>query len=304
MTETNLTKTVVIAGASGMIGTALVSSLKESDWRVLRLVRRPPTSPEEIQWNPSSGQLNLASAGPIDLAINLSGESIFGLWTADKRKKIRSSRIDSTRALVSAFGTLSKPPSAFLCSSAIGIYGRLTARPCDEEAPAGNGFLADVCKDWEAEALKAEQHGVRPVCVRTGLVLAPQGGMLGAMAPAFRLGLGGPVGSGKQMMSWIDLEDMVGLYRHAIEQTAIKGALNASAPRPVTNRELTQTLAQVLNRPAIIPIPAAVLRLLPGQFADQTLLSSIEALPAKALSTGYLFKRPELRDSLKHNLKG
>lgn len=303
MAQTDSTKTVIIAGASGLIGTALVRSLEAMGWRVLRLVRRQSTVQTEIQWNPSSGHLDLSSVGTIDLAINLAGESIFGLWTAEKRRKIRSSRIDSTRTLISALGTMSKPPSSFLCSSAIGIYGPRTERPCDEQAPIGHGFLADVCKDWEAEALKAERLGVRTVCIRTGLVLAPRGGMLAAMSPAFRLGLGGPVGTGDQMMSWIDLEDMVGLFCHSIEQLTVRGALNASAPRPVTNRELTKTLAEVLNRPAILPVPATVLRLLPGEFADQTLLSSIEAIPAKALSTGYSFKRPELRDSLKHNLK-
>lgn len=304
MKEFNLNDAVLIAGASGLVGRALCSALKASGKKVVRLVRREAQSADEISWDPSAGRLDLSSAPPLSAAVNLSGESVFGLWTAEKRKKILASRLDTTRTIVSAIGNLAVPPQVFVCSSAIGIYGPQTAGPCSEDGPLGRGFLAEVCKDWEAEAKKAEKFSIRTVSIRTGLVLSPKGGMLGMIRPAFKLGLGGRIGTGSQIMSWIDLEDLVGIYLLTLDDERIKGPLNAAAPQAASNQEFTAQAASVLHRPAIFPVPAALLRLLPGGFAEQTVLSSIEAAPTKALEMGYVFRCPDLRQALVRNLTG
>ena len=294
---------VAVTGAGGLVGSALVSSLRASGHRVIPLVRRAPRAGEDaLGWDPSSGSITPA-APALDAVIHLAGESIMGLrWTAAKKQRIRESRTTATRLLVQTLVRLPKPPAVLISASAIGYYGTRGDEVLTEDSRPGTGFLADVAREWEAASAAAIAHGVRVVNPRIGVVLSTRGGALAKMLTPFRLGVGGAVGDGTQWMSWIALEDVVGAIQHALATEALRGPVNAVAPGPVTNADFTRTLGRVLRRPALVPLPAFAARLAMGEMADALLLASQRVVPARLQASGYAFRRPSLEDALRSEL--
>ena len=275
---------VVLSGASGMIGAALCNGLDTAGYSILRLVRRRPASAKELQWDPSAVPA-LPDAGPLEGAtavIHLSGANIAeGRWTAKRRRELWESRIVSTRALAETLAGLERRPEALLVASATGFYGNRGEQLLDENSLSGQGFLAGMCREWEAAAEPARRAGIRLVHLRTGIVLAPGQGALARMTPLFRLGLGGPLGTGSQWQSWISLPDLVAAILFVLENPTISGPVNLTAPNPVTNMQFTRALARQLKRPAWLPAPAFALRLAFGQMADEALLASARVYPSR-----------------------
>ncbi len=293
-------QTVAISGAGGLIGGALVAALAADGHCVLRLVRRPAATGDEVEWNPTVGIVSAERLGGVDAVIHLAGENIAARrWSRRRMDAIRHSRVAGTRALVAALSRLGTPPRSFLCASAIGIYGDRGTEVLREDSSPGQGFLAEVCQAWEHEAAAAASCGMRWVSLRFGVVLTPEGGMLKRILTPFRLGLGGRVGSGRQYVSWVSLVDVVGAVRHALSNADVAGPVNVVAPQPVTSREFARTLGRVLGRPAVLPAPALVLRLLFGRMADEALLASARAEPTVLLRTGYPFRHPQLEEALR-----
>jgi uncharacterized protein (TIGR01777 family) len=294
----------LIAGASGLVGRALVPFLQTQGHTVARLVRRPVRAPDEVFWNPAAGELAAEAMRGVDVVINLSGEGIADArWSAARKDAILRSRVDSTRTLVEAMGRLTRNrPFVFISGSATGFYGSRGDELMDEESQRGAGFLADVCAAWEHEALAAEPLGVRVVRLRTGVVLTPAGGALAKMLPAFLTGAGGRLSSGKMWMSWISIDDLVGAIYHAVLDRRCDGAVNAVAPDAVTNAEFTRVLARVLKRPAVFPMPGFVLKALFGEMAGETLLASTRLAPSRLQDADYQFRHGKLEDALRHLL--
>jgi uncharacterized protein (TIGR01777 family) len=296
---------VLVTGSSGMVGTALVSALAGAGHTVCRLVR-PQSAPGEgpkdgfaITWNPDTGELGGAGVGP-DAVVNLAGASIAdGRWSPARKELLRSSRIDTTRALVNALAKMNIRPGVFVSASAIGFYGDRADETLTEESKPGTAFLAALTRDWEAEALKAEALGIRVVLARIGIILARQGGALPKMLTPFKLGAGGRLGSGKQWMSWITLEDVVGALRMAVENSSARGPINFVSPNPVHNSEFTKVLAKAVHRPALFPAPAFALRLGLGEMADALLLSSQRVAPRALEKIGYQFLNSDLASALR-----
>lgn len=289
----------LISGATGFIGSHLTKQFE----RPAVLSRRPDSAQRKLgeveahAWNYKDGPPPRAAFGGVNAVIHLAGESVGeGRWNPRKKAAIRASRVDSTRQLVNVMSGLERKPSVFVCASAIGIYGSRGDETLEESAAPGDDFLAKVAMEWEREAARAGESGIRTVSMRTGLVLG-DGGALGKMLPIFKLGLGGPVGNGKQWMSWIHIDDLVGLFLHAVNTGSLRGPMNGVAPNPVRNAEFTKTLGRALHRPAFLPAPAFGLRLGIGEFAD-VLLGSQKVKPAVALRTGYKFKFPEIDGAL------
>ena len=294
---------VVVAGASGLIGRALVAALRERGHEVLPLVRRLPVDDHEIFWNPAARELDASRLEGVDAVVNLAGENIAGgRWTASRREKILRSRVDATQTLVTACARLARKPAVFLSASAVGYYGDAGDAELSESAPAGLGFLPEVSMIWETNAEGAARAGMRTVLLRFGVVLAREGGALAKMLPIFRLGFGGRLGEGKQWMSWVSLTDAVGAILHALGDSRCQGPINVVAPAPVTNAEFTKTLAARLGRPALFPVPKWVLRLVFGEMADATLLVSIRALPGRLQATGFRFRHETLDAALQAEL--
>jgi uncharacterized protein (TIGR01777 family) len=291
---------VLVSGASGPIGAALLPSLTGSGWSVVRLVRGPAAgrSPdnEQIAWDPTAPIAPEAVSG-FDAVIHLAGESIFGRWTAAKKRKIRDSRVMGTLNLAGALARAEQRPKVFVCGSAIGYYGNRGDEALLEQSGAGTGFLAEVCREWEEAAMPAVQAGIRTANLRTGIVLSPKGGALGAMLLPFKMGLGGRTGDGRQWMSWIDVQDMVGGIHHILKSD-LQGPVNMVAPKPVRNGEFAKTLAGVLMRSAIFPMPAFAARLAFGEMGEELLLGSQKVEPGKLIGSGYAFRYGELRASL------
>ena len=296
--------TVVISGASGLIGGALVPYLQTQGWNVKTLVRRTANHASEIGWNPEKGTVDWPMDFSCDAVIHLAGAGIAdGPWTEKRKRVIRESRLEGTRTLVSALDRLAKPPSVMLGGSAIGYYGANTgSQEVDETAVSGDGFLAELCRDWEAEAAKVGRLGTRWVALRTGIVLTPRGGALGKMLPAFQWGLGGPIAGGAQWQSWISLDDWVRACAHVMDTPAACGPLNVVAPHPVQQLEFADTLGQVLRRPTVLPLPAWPLRLVLGQMADEALLASQRVMPRTLLHLGFKFLHPSLEKAFRHVL--
>lgn len=294
--------TVALSGARGLIGTALDALLTTGGHRTLRLVRRPAAGPAEVQWDPTRGVLEPARLAGVDAVIHLAGESIAGRWTARRMEAIRRSRVDATQALCASLRALPERPRVFLCASAVGLYGDRGAEVLDEDSTPGQGFLADVCQAWEAAARALQPAGVRCVHLRFGVVLTPAGGMLRQLLPAFRLGVGGPVGGGAQYISWVSLDDAIGAAYHALLDDRVCGPVNVVAPRPVTSREFARTLGRVLRRPAVFRVPGCALRLALGRLADEAVLASARVAPAVLTRTDYSFRHPELDAALRHLL--
>jgi len=290
---------IVISGASGLIGTQLVTKLSSSGHEVVRLVRRSPKS-GEIQWNPKTGTLDAAALEGTDAVIHLSGAGIGDKrWSAAYRKEILDSRTDTTALLAKTIASLSRKPSVFLSGSAIGIYGARNDEQLTEVSTHGTGFLADVCEQWEAAAKPAVDAGVRTVYLRTGIVLSPKGGALKKLLPLFKLGVGGKFGNGKQWQSWISIDDEIGAIEYLLTAN-VSGAVNLTAPNPVTNAEFTKVLASVLKRPAIVPVPTFAPKiLLGGELADALLFTGQRVIPAALNASGYTFKHTTLESALR-----
>ena len=294
---------VAVTGSSGLIGTALAEALRRGGHEVAPLVRRPP-GPGEIRWDPrtADGGLNPAALDGVDAVVHLSGAPIAGgRWTEARKQKLRASRVQSTQALVAALAAAKSPPSALLSGSAVGWYGDTGEHEVDESAPAGTGFLADLVRDWEAAAQPARDAGVRVVNLRSGVVLSRRGGMLGMLAPLFQFGLGARIGPGTQFISWISLTDHVGAVRYLLDHTDIDGPVNLTAPAPVTNAAFTAALARALHRPAVLWVPAPVLRAGAGEMSSE-LLGSQRVLPRRLTEAGFAFRYPALTAALSAEL--
>jgi len=297
---------ILVSGASGLVGSTLVPSLKASGAHVVRLVRagpapRPGSDEENIPWDPSQ-PISADAVSGFDAVVHLAGETVVGRWTAAKKARIRDSRIPATRNLAQALAHAKKRPGVFLCASAIGYYGNRGDELLNEESTSGTGFAADLARDWEAATDATAQSGIRTVRMRIGIVLAASGGALKKMLPAFKMGVGGRLGDGRQWMSWIDVQDVAGALLHILRTDLLSGPVNVVSPKPVTNADFTKTLASVLSRPAFFPMPAFAARIAFGQMADELLLASQRVEPAKLISSGYPFRFSDLRASLEDTL--
>ena len=295
---------ILVSGSRGFIGSTLIPFLTSQGHDVVRLVRSSSTSnAKDVSWNPETSIIDKAGLEGIDAIIHLAGEPIAkGRWTAEKKAKIRDSRVKGTGLLAKTVLQLNHPPKIAVCASAIGIYGNQADEILTEESVPGTGFLAEVGQQWESAANPMKQRGIRLVYARTGIVLAPSGGALALMLPIFKMGLGGNLGSGKQFMSWISLEDEIGAFHHALVTNSLEGPVNFTAPRPVTNTEFTKTLGRALHRPTIFPLPAFAARIMFGELADEALLASARVEPTKLLSSGYKFRHPDLETALQSML--
>lgn len=302
---------ILISGSTGLIGSALVPALQGAGHEVTRLARptpgADPRQPESggatIEWRPERGLLDHARIEGFDAAIHLAGENIAGRWTPEKKEAIRESRVQGTRLLAETLGRLERPPHTLLCASASGIYGSRGDEPLSEESAHGKGFLADVCRQWEAATDPAASRGIRVVNLRFSMVLAAHGGALAAMLTPFRLGLGGPLGDGRQFMSWVTLGDVVRAALHLLATESLKGPVNIASPHPLRNRDFASMLGHALHRPAIVTVPAFALRLFFGGLADEVLLSSQRLVPEHLQNSGFQFEWPDLRGALRHLLK-
>ncbi|TVR02551.1 MAG: TIGR01777 family protein [Deltaproteobacteria bacterium] len=295
-------RTIAVTGASGLIGSALVAYLRAGGHRVRPLVRRAPGDADEIRWSPSEGEIDREALSSVDAVVHLAGESIAGgRWTEARKSSIRDSRVVGTDLLARALAEVGGP-RVLLSASAIGFYGDVPEGRVGEDSPRGEGFLADVCAAWEGAADPARAAGLRVVHPRIGVVLAAGGGALATMLPAFRAGVGGVVGSGRQWMSWIGLEDVVGALHFLLESEGISGPVNLTAPEPVTNREFTRTLGRVLRRPTLLPLPAPAVRLLLGEMGEKLLLEGAAVEPRVLRESGFVFMTPGLEQSMRHEL--
>jgi len=295
---------ILVSGSSGLIGSALVSSLAAEGHRVSRLVRSDPKpSSGEVRWDPATGLIDASSLEGLETIIHLAGDPIAqGRWTPEKKAKIRDSRVNGTKLLSEALARLKQPPKVLACASAIGYYGDRSDQILQEDSPPGTGFLAQTCQEWEKASESAVQRGIRVVHLRFGIVLSPKGGALAMMLPIFQKGLGGKLGNGKHWMSWIALDDVVGAIQHAVVTERLRGPVNAVSPNPVTNAEFTRALGNILHRPTFFPVPAFGLRLLFGEMANEALLASAKVMPVRLAGSGYRFRYPILEEALHHLL--
>ncbi len=293
---------VTVTGGTGFIGSHLVMRLRNAGHAVRILGRSPKKGMTRdtpvFLWNATEAEPPPESLLGVDAVIHLAGEPISQRWSPENRRRIRASRVEGTRLLVEAMARLERPPSVLVSASAIGYYGDRGEEVITEASAPGEGFLAEVCEAWETEAKRAADHGVRVVNMRNGMVLGAGGGALAQMLPPFRMFIGGKLGSGEQWMSWVHLDDVAGLIEYALQNPAVSGPVNATAPNPVRNKQFTQTLARTLHRPALFTVPEAGLKLLFGEMAS-ILLDGQHVLPKAAESAGYVFQYPELGSSLK-----
>lgn len=298
---------ILASGANGVIGAALIPSLQTAGHEVVRMVRATKSQNQSkpiphIVWNPEAGRIDRKDLEGIDAIINLGGEPIAQRWTAEKKTKIRNCRVDGTRAIAAAIAAMDRPPQVWINASAIGYYGDRGSELLTERSTAGAGFLAEVCEEWEAATGPASQRGVRVVLLRTGMVLSRSGGALEKMLLPFQLGLGGQLGSGRQYMSWIAIEDQVSIIHHIIENSSLSGPVNAVAPNPATNIEFTRTLGRGLKRPTLFPVPSFAVKFAFGEMGKAALLSSARVEPQRLLETGFRFQYPSLEGALRQVL--
>jgi len=294
----------LISGSHGLVGTALIQALESEGHDIFRLVRYAPHSETEIEWSPDRYSIALARLEGFDAVVHLAGESIAeGRWTDEKKTQISESRVKGTRLLGDALANLTNPPQTFVCASAIGYYGDRGDELLTEASAPGNDFLSGVCVEWESATALASKKGIRVVNCRFGIILDAKGGALKKMLPPFRMGVGGKIGSGKQWMSWIALDDVVGGIKFALANDSIRGPVNFVTPAPVTNADFTKTLGKILSRPTIFPIPAFGVRLMFGEMADALLLSSQRVQPQQLQSNEFEFLYPDLQGALQHALR-
>jgi uncharacterized protein (TIGR01777 family) len=294
---------IAVTGASGLVGGQLAAFLGTGGHDVRRVLRRTAGAPDEIGWDPAAGRIDINALEGMDAVVHLAGESIAaGRWTAESKRRILTSRTEGTRLLCKTLAGLERKPRVLVSASAIGFYGDRGDALLDETSAAGDGFLADVCRQWEAATAPAREAGIRVVNLRIGVVLTPLGGALAQMLTPFRFGVGGPLGSGSQFMSWISLDDLLGAILHCIATPSLEGPVNATAPSPVTNAELTRVLGAVLHRPAFLPVPAAALRVLLGEMSDALLLASTRVAPRRLLDSGFAARDPDLDGALRDML--
>ena len=292
---------IAIAGSSGLIGTALVESLRADGHEVLRLVRRPATASSEVTWNPASGEIDLAALAGVDAIINLAGAGVGDrLWTKKYKQLILQSRLDSTNTIVKA--AIALKPKVLINASAIGWYGDTGATEVTESAPNASGFLADVVKQWEAATTPAAEAGIRVVLPRTGLVMSKDGGAWGRMLPIFKFGLGGKLGPGTQYWSFISLADEIAALKFALTNETLNGPINFTAPNPATNAEATKELGKALKRPTVFAVPAFVLKTVLGEFSQEVLGSS-RVIPKKLIDSGFTFSHPDIASATRTLLK-
>ncbi len=294
---------IAVTGSRGLVGSALLPCLLAAGHRVTRLVRGVPAGADEAAWDPARGLTDASRLAGVHVVVHLAGANIAaGRWTPARKVEIRQSRVEGTRNLCEALGRLIPPPNVLVSASAVGFYGSRGAETLTEDDAGGRGFLADVCREWEAAVEPAARAGVRAVNLRFGMVLSPKGGALRKMLVPFKLGVAGRVGTGGQYVSWIALDDAVGAVAHTMQDDSLRGPVNAVAPGPVTNADFTRTLGRVLRRPTLIPMPALAARLLFGEMADTLLLASTRVMPARLQAAGYRFRLPELEGALRHLL--
>ena len=290
---------IAIAGSSGLVGSALIPILQSDGNQITRLVRSSP-KPGEIEWHPNQDEVNPQRLEGFETIINLAGENIAGgRWTDEQKRKIRVSRINGTHLLSESIAKMTSKPGAFICASATGIYGDRDDETLDEQSESGGGFLAGVCREWEQATEPASKAGVRVVNLRMGPILAREGGMLSKLLTPFKMGMGGKVGSGKQYISWVALDDAVNAIKLAIDDKSIQGPINIVSPNPVTNEEFTKTLGHVLNRPTALAMPAFAARLAFGEMADEMLLASQKVLPNRLSQAGFQFQYPTLESAMR-----
>jgi uncharacterized protein (TIGR01777 family) len=290
---------IAVAGASGLIGSALTRSLTADGHEVVRLVRREPRTPDEVRWDPERKYVDTAGLAGCDAVVNLAGAGVGSRrWTDAYKAKIRCSRVLGTAALAEAVASVDRPPRVFVNGSAIGIYGETGDRAVDEDAPPGEGFLPELCVEWEGAAAPAEAAGIRTVFVRTGLVVSSKGGAWGRLFPLFKAGLGGRMGDGRQYWSFVSLHDEVAAIRHLIDTDGLSGPFNITAPHPLTNREITAAMGRVLHRPTLFTVPAPVLRIVLGEMAGDV-LGSQRVLPMRLLESGFTFAFPEIEEAIR-----
>lgn len=293
-----------ISGSTGLVGSALVSYCASEGHPITRLVRSG-TSSSDVVWDPSRGQLDASRLEGLEAIVHLAGENIAGRrWNAEQKARIRDSRVLGTQLLSQALAGLRQPPRVLISASAIGFYGNRGDEMLDEKSTSGQGFLPEVCHEWEAATQPAEKAGIRVVHLRFGIILSPKGGALAKMLTPFRLGLGGRLGNGSQWMSWLSLDDAVGCVYYALRTDGLSGPINAVAPTAVTNQEFTKTLGKVLRRPTIFPMPGFMARLAFGEMADELLLSSTRVAPRVLLGSGYRFRHANLDHALRSLLAG
>jgi len=288
---------LLVTGATGMIGTALAGHVG-GEHEIARLVRSTPAGPGDFRWDPLAGEVDPAALEGVEAIVHLAGETVAGRWTESKKRRIRDSRVLGTRALASAAAATDSRPRVMVCASAIGYYGDRGDERLTEDSPPGTGFLAEVVQEWEAAAEPARAAGIRVVNLRFGIVQSAEGGALKTMLPLFRLGLGGRLGDGRQYVSWVSVDDTVGAIGFALARDDVSGALNVTAPEPVTQAEHARTLGHVLGRPAVLPAPAFAIRAVLGEFAGEV-LTGARVLPERLSELGYVFRHRELEPALR-----
>lgn len=295
---------ILVTGSTGLVGSALIPSLKSKGHQVVRLVRSTPKdSASEVFWNPEKGTLDAGELEGIDAAVHLAGENLAeGRWTDEKKRRILESRVKGTRLLSETLGKLERKPEVLVSASAVGFYGNRGDEVLTEQSASASDFLAEVCREWELATQTAAQSGVRVVNLRFGVIFSSEGGALKKMLLPFRMGVGGKLGSGRQYMSWITIDDAVGAIEFALENEHLRGPVNVVAPEPATNYEFTKALGGVLSRPTIFPVPAFAARLVFGEMADATLLTSQRVEPQRLKEASFVFKYPELKGALRHVL--
>ncbi|MFD3936360.1 TIGR01777 family oxidoreductase [Streptomyces sp. NPDC058618] len=290
---------IAVTGSTGLIGKALVQSLRADGHEVVRFVRRAPAAADEARWDPARGEVDPAGLAGCSAVVHLAGAGVGEhRWTDAYKREIRDSRVLGTAAIARAAAALDEPPAVLVSGSAIGYYGDTGRRAVDEDAPAGQGFLPSVCVEWEAAAEPAAAAGIRTAYARTGLVVARDGGAWGRLFPIFRAGIGGRLGDGRQYWSYLSLRDEVAALRHIIDTPSLSGPVNLTAPDPVTNRQVTEAMGRVLRRPAVLPVPAVALRVVLGEFAEDV-LGSQRVRPARLLESGFDFRDPSIEQAIR-----
>ena len=294
---------IVVTGTSGLVGSALVESLRRGGHEVLRLLRHPSGDPDTAVWDPRAGTIDMAALRDVEGAVHLAGAPIAAKrWTRQTKRDILQSRVQGTRTLSEALARLPHPPRVLVSASGVGYYGSCGDEVVNEDRPAGSGFLAEVAQQWEQATAPASAVGIRVVTMRLGVVLSTAGGALPRMCLPFRFGAGGPVGNGQQYMSWITLDDVVAAVQALLAIDSLAGPINMVAPTPVTSREFARTLGRVLHRPSRLPLPALAVRLMMGEMGEELLLASTRAIPDKLSAAGYTFQQPALEEALRHVL--